>query len=243
MFCCDFSYAGGRNNYMHRMQSVSLVLCVVTLSLLSSKCNGETYYVKPNSATLCPSEPCHVLNYYVHHNTFNTSNARFVFLPGSHTLNTTIVVENVQNLTLTGDDRFETGPLGLPAPSSQIHCNRINGTGFDFENLINLIIEKNLFLECIHVHTESHGALTVHNAFNSTISIVTIQQSPGCGIVAVNLFGSITESIFLVSNNTLAYFGYRGYNEKHPKNKLHFFCYEFFKVPIWKWCSGRWPKF
>ena len=214
---------------MHGIPSVCLLLWIVTLSLLSSKCNGVTYYVTPNSTTPCPSEPCHVLNYYAHHHAFNTTNARFVFLPGNHTLNTTIVVENVQNLTLTGDDRFETDLLGLPVPSSQIHCNRINGTGFDFENLSNLNIDSLLFSECVHEKViyshkfpgmqlmEMIGALTMHNTFNSTISMVTIQQSPGSGIVAVNLFGSITDSIFLVSNNTLAYFAYRGYNEKNKK--------------------------
>ena len=168
----------------------------------------------PNSTSPCPSEPCHVLNYYTQHHTFNTSNARFVFLPGNHTLNTTIVVKNVQNLTLTGDDRFETGLLGPPAPSSQIHCNRINGTGFDFENTFTLSIKKLLLLECVHKKDRTEllpvlfGALTMQNTFNSTISMVTIQQSPGSGIVAVNLFGSITESIFLFSNDTLAHFEY-----------------------------------
>ena len=195
---------------MHGIPSVCLLLWIVTLSLLSSKCNGVTYYVRPNFTTPCPSEPCHVLNFYVHHNTFNTSNTRFVFLPGNHTLNTTIVVENVENLKLTGDDRFETGPLGLPAPSSQIHCNRVNGTGFDFANTSNLIIKKILFMECVHekdvTNNSMSGALTMQNTFNSMISRVTIQESPGCGIVAVNLFGSITDSIFLISNNTLAHF-------------------------------------
>ena len=196
---------------MHGIPSVYLLLWIVTLSLLSSKCKCENYYVMPpNSTTPCPSEPCHVLSYYAHHNTFNTSYAKFVFLPGNHTLNTTIVVKNVQNLTLTGDDRFETGLLGLPAPSSQIHCNRINGTGFDFEDAVNLVIEKILLLECVH---EKDGkllfrALTMHSIFNTAITRITIQQSPACGIIAVNLFGSITESIFLFSNNTLAHFEY-----------------------------------
>ena len=134
------------------------------------------------------------------------------------------MVENVQNLTLTGDDRFGTGLLGLPAPSSQIHCNRINGTGFDFENLFNVIIEKILFMECVHetkrsVVCPAFGALTLHQIFNTTISMVTIQQSPGCGIVAVKMFGSITDSIFLVSNNTLACVEYYDdYNCTHRFN-------------------------
>ena len=205
---------------MHGIPSVCLLLWLVTLSLLSTKCKGhQTYYVRPpNSTKPCPStsEPCHELNYYAQHNTFNTSNAGFVFLPGNHTLNTTIEVENVQNLTLTGDDRFETGALGLPASSSQIHCNRINGTGFDFENLSNFSIEGLVFLECVHkkvyfIYTEQlsfHGALTMRTILNTTISMVTIQQSPGYGMVALNLFGSITDSVFLISNDTLAFFEY-----------------------------------
>ena len=216
------------DNNMHGMQSVCLLLWIVTLSMLSSKCKSATYYVTPpNSTSPCPSEPCHVLSYYTQHNTFNTSNTRFVFLLGNHTLNTTIEVENVQNLTLTGDDRFETGLLGLPAPSSQIHCNRINGTGFDFENLSNLNIDSLLYSECVHEKViyshkfpgmplmEMIGVLTMHNTFNTTISMVTIQQSPGRGIVAVNLFGSITDSIFLFSNDTLTYFKYNHNFQAH----------------------------
>ena len=195
------------------MQLLYFILCSVSLLLCSCASNGVTYYVTPNSTTPCPSEPCHVLSYYAQHNTFNTSNARFVFLPGNHTLNTTIVVENVQNLTLTGDDRFETGLLGLPVPSSQIHCNRINGTGFDFENLSNLVIKNLLFLKCANLkyhdyYWVAHCAIRMVDILNSTISRVTIQQSPGCGIEAVNVCGSITESIFLSSNDTQVYIVY-----------------------------------
>ena len=232
------------------MQLLYFILCSVSLLLCSCASNGVTYYVTPNSTTPCPSEPCHVLSYYAQYNTFNTSNARFVFLPGNHTLNTTIVVENVQNLTLTGDDRFETGLLGLPAPSSQIHCNRINGTGFDFENLSNLVIKNLLFLKCANLKYHDHYwvvhcAIRMVDIVNSTISRVTIQQSPGCGIEAVNVCGSITESIFLSCNDTQVYIVYDdvSYNYSHCGSptfliKSSQFLYGY-SQPLKQWSVGQ----
>ena len=190
-----------------------------TLLLCSCASNGETYYVRPpNSTTPCPSEPCHVLSYYAQHNTFNTSNARFVFLPGNHTLNTTIVVENVQNLTLTGDDRFKTGLLGLPAPSSQIHCNRINGTGFLFLELSNLSVQNLLLSKCSHNFIDKllywyYSALTLRNVNNVSIYRVNMQHNPGNGILAMNVIGRIIDSNILFSKQLFVLFGYHhGYH-------------------------------
>ena len=159
-----------------------------TLLLCSCASNGVTYYVRPpNSTTSCPSEPCHVLSYYAQHNTFNTSNARFVFLPGNHTLNTTIVIENVQNVALTGDDRFENGLLSPPAPSSRICCHSDRALGSS-DHIGVCFCTNDIPAECKNKKNRERN-ITVYPGQTFNVSAIMVGQRGGTvtGVIHTNV--------------------------------------------------------
>ena len=121
------------------MSTINLTGSMTLLAIVAvTQATGDIYYVKPshNSSLsyVCPSSyPCHILQYYVQNSTaFFKSNSTFQFLPGIHILesnegNKPTTIENVQNITLIGNDTFINDALEMPIPSSQIHCNGSGG--------------------------------------------------------------------------------------------------------------------
>ena len=117
------------------MSTINLTGFMTLLAIVAvTQATGNIYYVKPNHNSslpyACPSSyPCHTLQYYVKNSTaFFNSNSTLHFLPGIHILesnegNKPTTIENVQNLTLIGNDTFINDTLEMPVPSSQIHCN------------------------------------------------------------------------------------------------------------------------
>ena len=195
------------------------VLLTIALLLFSPICTiGELYYVQAeNSTTPCPGEPpiCHTLSYYVQNTTkYFTSNTTFQFLSGHHYLNQTLQVTDVHNLTLTGNEQFVQGWLGLPVPSCQIYCN--GSVGFIFDFMDKLVIANLLISGCgadVSIeHTLApwlHAALALGGTDKGSIrdvniSTITIQNSTGYGILGVNIVGDsvVSNSTFMFNNRS-----------------------------------------
>lgn len=81
-----------------------LAVFLVLLGLLEI-CVANVYYVKPEngSYSLCPHQPCLPLDHYINNTVeYFTSDSTFVFLPGQHTMVTSISLNLVSNITLKG---------------------------------------------------------------------------------------------------------------------------------------------
>ena len=90
------------------MQSVSVrtsVLCLALLASVSGDYNCKQLFVCPTSrpTCVCPEEPCLTLDQYVENSdTYITSNTVFKLLPGQHDLTSPFVVQDVENITIEG---------------------------------------------------------------------------------------------------------------------------------------------
>ena len=91
----------------------------VLLHLTAAVSNGAVLYVSPSPAgSPCPAEPCHTLSEYAHNiDEYVSDNTKFVFLPGTHYLDTDFRVSNISSLVLLGDNS------SLPELSSRVVCN------------------------------------------------------------------------------------------------------------------------
>ena len=79
----------------------------------------STFYVKPTPNTPRPAEPCHTLAEYVlQPNEYFTLNVMLQFLPGNYTLETSIFLEGLNILIISGDSS------SLPHVTSRIICSQ-----------------------------------------------------------------------------------------------------------------------
>ena len=147
---------------------------------------------------------------------FFKSNSTFQFLPGIHFLennegNKPTTIENVQNITLIGNDTFINDTLEMPVPSSQIHCN--GSGGLHFTAVHGLFIGNLMFSTCGAVlpwpfNGKFRAALAIglttpqKSIFDVTITRVVIQNSTGHGLYASNVLGNsvVSESTFIYNN-------------------------------------------
>ena len=109
---------------------VLLILLHCTASTVVSQTTPVSLYMKATTAEnvliVSPSpanctryhEPCHTLSEYAHDiDKYVSDNTKFVFLPGTHYLDTGFRVSNVSSLVLLGDNSY------LPKLSSRVVCN------------------------------------------------------------------------------------------------------------------------
>ena len=146
----------------------------------------------------------------------NQSDQTFVFLSGTHMLDTNIVVRTSTNLTMIGDDMQIESSLGFNIPSSNIQCKA--RVGFAFFVVQSLSIANLSFTECGTDISEllpslsqlfgnvlfANASVSLGFAFvkNVNVSGVLVQNSTGFGIAGVNMGGStkITNSAFVYNH-------------------------------------------
>lgn len=166
-----------------------------SLILLHSSTSSTIHYVIPYNGHVDDGD-ADVLDHYLN-NTDNyfTSDSQLCFLPGEHILSTDLILENINNFALIGNN------------SATIHCISpvsvmiINVTSFKFEN-INLVncgrSQSTIFsagseylLELInvnHLTDEYIAALFLYNCTSSVIKNTEILVGEYCaGVITVNL--------------------------------------------------------
>ena len=165
-------------------------------------------FVKPTNETLCPQQPCYILEHYAQSwQLYLTSNTIVQFLPGEHVLEgdwNELTVENILNLTLIGSDSvdLDSSLLGIPMATSIINCRR-GRILFLFHNITELFIGKLTFSGC----GGGKAAFTLHEVSDLILDSVTIRNSTGTGLVGINLRNLlIHHSSFLFNQATKDYF-------------------------------------
>ena len=91
---------------MASLLKVSLISVIIieVLALMSVSAPG-IHYVKPDNASIssCPDQPCLTLDQYVQHSpVYFTTGSTFVFVPGNHSLQSSIWLNDISNITLMG---------------------------------------------------------------------------------------------------------------------------------------------
>ena len=110
-----------------------VVLLSVLFILQYSISSQNVHYVKPGDSSLsCPGQPCLTLEQYaLQTSEYFISGTVFLFFAGNHSLQTTINLQNVSNITLVGD-----------VNNSKVMSSLV---GFRCTNVTNLTVEGLIF--------------------------------------------------------------------------------------------------
>ncbi len=107
------------------LQITLLLFQVLALILVSAQ---GMRYVKPDNASSssCPDQPCLTLDLYVEHShVYFTTGATFVFLPGNHSLKSSISLNSVSNITLRGTEHNSSATITCTANYS-VTCRNVS---------------------------------------------------------------------------------------------------------------------
>ena len=141
---------------------------------------------------------CQTLDQYIQKSEQNfISNSIFIFLPGTHLLNATFVINNVANLILKGSETYT---------ESTIHC--LGPYGFIIVNSSDVSIENLAFANCgqsiesIAPNTSIHAALAFDVIHNLMISKSSVRNSHGFGVYSNRVYGSLLIQNATFKNNS-----------------------------------------
>lgn len=201
-----------------------MLILVATFLLLASVVEGDTMYVTPNvTTTICPGTPCFELNTYVRNSSsYFSSDAVFIFLPGTHVLDSIVMVANKDNIQMIGSSNLtqysisakvleyhfdaydKDSSVTYQESSTEVLCTGYNNTGFVFSNITNLSLINITFLSCGTYSNLTDKIAGIHtiNTYNLVMEGMSIQNSTGYGLLGVNMFGhtKITRSSFIANN-------------------------------------------
>lgn len=107
---------------------VAPTLAILQVLVLSCVSTPGIRYIKPENAinSSCPGQPCLTLDRYIEYQgTFFTAGSTFVFLPGNHSLQSTIYLKSTSNITLRGTGYNSTATLSCTDKFS-IVCRNVS---------------------------------------------------------------------------------------------------------------------
>ena len=132
----------------------------------SSKETPSIYYITPSPDTLCLNEPCLTISEFIDQaNQYIALNTTLMFLPGTHTVKSSLLVENITSLTLLGND---TSVESLPL----IMCDRPASLAFKY--IDELFVYSLAFNSC---GDGTYAALSVKSVFRIEISDCSFKNS------------------------------------------------------------------
>ena len=131
----------------------SLVSIVIVMIILAWRTSADFHYVKPDNYTV-PCQPCLTLDEYAQQAAkYFTTGSTFLFLPGNHTLWTTVNLTNVSNVEFKG---MGTDVTIIHGNNLSISCSKVNNLTIDELTLkttiirvfrsINILIKNSNFL-------------------------------------------------------------------------------------------------
>ena len=141
---------------------------------------SETYYVAPSTNT-CPFESCLTLSHIAAllQNESMESDVSLVFLPGNHTLDIPLLVENANS--------FRMEMIGNYSDDTKIECNHEKGFNFEIGNVTDVYISGLQFIGC---------STSLHLTRQVWITGYTFSFSKKTALVFSKSSAYITESLF-----------------------------------------------
>ena len=95
-------------------------VCILLVLFCRVLASASEHVVYPAGGGNCPTPPCLTLDDYLSHAShYFTNHSSFLFLPGQHSLNTTLRLENLENVTLRAT---EAGATITVSPQGGVVC-------------------------------------------------------------------------------------------------------------------------
>lgn len=190
-----------------------LLILSAYLILLDSSVCGLHYYVKSSDNQSCPHiiDRCDTLSFFTaNSNLFLTTGTTLTFLPGVHTLNETMVIKDLSNLTMT---------VGTNQEAATILCS-VNA-GFTFINVSSLTLNGLILRQCgtevsptffnetvstyaktfLKFSVNLQSAIFMNYITDLVLTNMTIANGIGYGLLGVNLLGDTLVSQVNFSKN------------------------------------------
>ena len=151
---------------MLKMQNSNPLQAILIIQIaVFSASTQAVHYVKPSSLISCPSQPCLTLDQYNQQTeTYFTTGSTFVFLAGNHTINTTVNLTRISEITLRGER------------NSQVNILCLNRFGFLIQTVSNLSIEGLMFLSgntTVALNIINSNGVWIHNVeFQGSYSFI-----------------------------------------------------------------------
>ena len=156
----------------------------------SSKETPGIYHITPSPDTLCPNEPCLTISEFIDQaNQYIALNTTLMFLPGTHTVKSGLLVEGIASLTLLGMDS-NSSVNSLP----MIICDR--PVSFGFKYIDDLLLRSLAFDSC---GDGTYAAISVTSVSKLEISDCSFKNSVSSGgavVVANCNMLLITKNVF-----------------------------------------------
>ena len=155
----------------------------------SSEETPSTYHITPLPDTLCPNEPCLTISEFIDQaGQYIALNTTLMFLPGTHTVRRSVLVEGIVSLTLLRKDTNSTSE-SLPL----IKCDRPASLGFRY--IDKLFVRSLAFESC---GDGTYAAFNVKSVSSVEISDCSFKNNIGSGGAVV-----ITNCNMLLINNNV----------------------------------------
>ena len=153
----------------------------------SSNETPSIYHITPSPDTTCPNEPCLTISKFIDQaNHYIALNTTLMFLPGTHTVRSGLLIEGITSLTLLGNSSVESLPL--------IVCDR--PASFGFKYIKEFFVHSLAFDSC---GDGTYAALSVKSVSRIEISGCSFKNSisNGGALVSENSISTLlTENVF-----------------------------------------------
>lgn len=202
---------------MNQVFMLQFMVIISSCSLNTASKYENIFYVTPNAHTSCPRQICYQLTKYLQNSSYYfQSSTQFIFMPGVHTFDagSPLLVQDKEDITLIGSENFtqhtvaekvkeygfdpygEDENITFMQSTTVIICT--NASGFSFSNIRNLSLINMTILNC----GLNSAGIYMSNISNLLMEGVSIQNSTGYGLLAVNVLGQsqITRSSFIANN-------------------------------------------
>ena len=174
--------------------------------IYSEYVTASEYYVSaaPNGES-CPSTdlPCHNLSYYIADYAFYfTDNSIFYFLNGTHSLQVTLEINNVSNITLKGLGYLQQGfNEAVMQSTSVIMCSDKKRVGIQINSCSDVVLKLLTITNCgFNWHPDYSVSLYLVNINNIRLEYVSVQNSSGHGLFLLNVYDVIIANSSFANN-------------------------------------------
>ena len=179
----------------------------VILYIYSGYVAASEYYV--SAGATCPyiNAPCHNLSYYTaYYRSYFTDNTVFYFLEGTHTLQDTLKIINVSNITLQGLGNIKQSfHKTVMQSTSVIICNYSSNIGIKFSSNRDIVLKSLTIANCggFYSRIQTNVSLLFVDVNIVTLEWVSVHNGSGFGLVLVNAFDMLIMNSSFTKNQPL----------------------------------------
>ena len=169
----------------------------VILYIYSGYVTASEYYVSAafnGESCLYTELPCHDLSYYTAgYASYFTDDTIFYFLEGTHTLQGTLEIVGVSNITLQGLGHIEQGfHETVMQSTSVIRCSDNDRARIQINSSSDVVLRSLTITNCgvfyNNNYRQTNVSLLVVDTYNVTLEWVSVQNGSGFGLFLENVF-------------------------------------------------------